>query len=284
MEPESRPLIAPGSGVRNIHQRRDDRQAAHITSDASPADYDPAVFNGIAVATAGSRRTGRIVRGRSLSGRPDGCGIAQTVSQLIRAPLRSRSNRAVAWRKVSVRDSRYLLPRRFRRAYVRPHERAGPPHRPRLLDVAPGEELRGAMPAYKPDQPEATPGLVADIVRSPHRHRNQPHRQGGVLRSAQHDPHRFRLGRRGATRGRRLCRPPPAQPELLSVRRRGVTVRSSLDCLIAQCAMKSDPTLFHHDRDFLNIGSVEPALREESFLDADRGSRQGDASTHPAAR
>ena len=50
-------------------------------------------------------------------------------------------------------------------------------------------------------------------------------------------------------------------------RRRGVTVRSSLDCLIAQCAIESDLTLFHHDRDFRNIGSVVPALKEKNFID-----------------
>ncbi len=53
----------------------------------------------------------------------------------------------------------------------------------------------------------------------------------------------------------------------LDCRRRGVTVRSSLDCLIAQCAIESDLILFHHDRDFRNIGSVISALKEMSFLD-----------------
>ena len=50
-------------------------------------------------------------------------------------------------------------------------------------------------------------------------------------------------------------------------RRRGITVRSSLDCLIAQCAIESDLTLVHHDRDFRNIGSVVPALKEKNFID-----------------
>ena len=50
-------------------------------------------------------------------------------------------------------------------------------------------------------------------------------------------------------------------------RRQGVTVRSSLDCLIAQCAIESKLTLFHHDRDFRNIGSVAPTLNEMSLLD-----------------
>ena len=55
----------------------------------------------------------------------------------------------------------------------------------------------------------------------------------------------------------------------LDCRRRGVTVRSSQDCLIAQCAIESGLTLFHNDRDFRNIGSVAPALRETSFLRPD---------------
>ena len=50
-------------------------------------------------------------------------------------------------------------------------------------------------------------------------------------------------------------------------RRQGVTVRSSLDCLIAQCAIESKLTLFHHDRDFRNIGSVASALKERNLLD-----------------
>ena len=54
----------------------------------------------------------------------------------------------------------------------------------------------------------------------------------------------------------------------LDCRRRGVTVRSSLDCLIAQCAIESDLTLFHHDRDFRNIASVVPSLKEKNFLDS----------------
>ena len=52
----------------------------------------------------------------------------------------------------------------------------------------------------------------------------------------------------------------------LDCRRHGVTVRSSLDCLIAQCAMESNLTLLHHDRDFTRIAAVTPALRHQSFL------------------
>ena len=50
-------------------------------------------------------------------------------------------------------------------------------------------------------------------------------------------------------------------------RHRGVTLRSTADCLIAQCAMESDLTLLHHDRDFKRIASIVPSLREKSFLD-----------------
>ena len=52
----------------------------------------------------------------------------------------------------------------------------------------------------------------------------------------------------------------------LDCRRRGVTVRSSVDCLIAQSAMESNLTLLHHDRDFTRIAAVVPAFRQQSFL------------------
>ena len=52
----------------------------------------------------------------------------------------------------------------------------------------------------------------------------------------------------------------------LDCRRRGVTVRSSIDCLIAQSAIESELTLLHHDQDFRRIANVVPTLREESFL------------------
>lgn len=54
----------------------------------------------------------------------------------------------------------------------------------------------------------------------------------------------------------------------LDCRRRGVTIRSGVDCLIAQCAIESNLTLLHHDRDFAHIATVQPALRQMSFLDA----------------
>lgn len=42
-------------------------------------------------------------------------------------------------------------------------------------------------------------------------------------------------------------------------RRAGITVRSSVDCLIAACAIRSDLEVLHHDRDF-------PALARISTL------------------
>ncbi len=41
-------------------------------------------------------------------------------------------------------------------------------------------------------------------------------------------------------------------------RRVGITVRSSVDCLIAVCAIRNDLTLLHHDRDFDRIARVSP--------------------------
>lgn len=49
-------------------------------------------------------------------------------------------------------------------------------------------------------------------------------------------------------------------------RRKGITVRSALDCLIAQCALENSLILLHHDRDFANIANVVPALRQKHFL------------------
>ncbi|MCY4499145.1 MAG: PIN domain-containing protein [Rhodospirillaceae bacterium] len=52
----------------------------------------------------------------------------------------------------------------------------------------------------------------------------------------------------------------------LDCRIRGVTVRSSIDCLIAQSAIESDLTLLHHDQDFRRIATLVPTLSEKSFL------------------
>lgn len=41
-------------------------------------------------------------------------------------------------------------------------------------------------------------------------------------------------------------------------RRAGVTVRSSVDCLIAVCAVRNDLTVLHRDRDFDRIAGIAP--------------------------
>ncbi len=46
-------------------------------------------------------------------------------------------------------------------------------------------------------------------------------------------------------------------------RRQGLTIRSSVDCLIAECALRHDFVVLHHDRDFPFLAKVSP-LREQS--------------------
>ena len=53
----------------------------------------------------------------------------------------------------------------------------------------------------------------------------------------------------------------------LSCRRRGITIRSSIDCLIAQCALENELILLHHDKDYRILGKVIPGLRQKHFLD-----------------
>ena len=45
-----------------------------------------------------------------------------------------------------------------------------------------------------------------------------------------------------------------------AARRAGFTVRSSVDCLIAACAIKHGLTVLHRDRDFPALASVSPLL------------------------
>ena len=52
-----------------------------------------------------------------------------------------------------------------------------------------------------------------------------------------------------------------------SCRSQGITVRSSIDCLIAQCALENDLILLHHDKDYKNLAKVVPQLRQKHFLD-----------------
>ena len=46
-----------------------------------------------------------------------------------------------------------------------------------------------------------------------------------------------------------------------TARRAGLTVRSSVDCLIAACAIRNGLTVLHHDRDYPALSRVSP-LRE----------------------
>lgn len=49
-----------------------------------------------------------------------------------------------------------------------------------------------------------------------------------------------------------------------SGRRAGLTIRSSVDCLIAACALRSSLTVLHKNRDFDSIARIAP-LRAESI-------------------
>ncbi len=44
-------------------------------------------------------------------------------------------------------------------------------------------------------------------------------------------------------------------------RRSGVTLRSTIDCLIAQVALENDLLIVHHDRDFDLLAGVVPEVR-----------------------
>ena len=51
-----------------------------------------------------------------------------------------------------------------------------------------------------------------------------------------------------------------------SARRAGVTVRSSVDCLIAACALRHDLTVLHVDRDYEALARVSPFRQEAARL------------------
>ena len=51
-----------------------------------------------------------------------------------------------------------------------------------------------------------------------------------------------------------------------AARRAGLTVRSSVDCLIAACAVRHGVTVLHHDRDFTALAAVSPLV--ERSIDA----------------
>lgn len=47
----------------------------------------------------------------------------------------------------------------------------------------------------------------------------------------------------------------------IQCRRSGITLRSTVDCLIAQLAVEHDATLLHSDRDLARMATVLPDLR-----------------------
>jgi hypothetical protein len=48
-----------------------------------------------------------------------------------------------------------------------------------------------------------------------------------------------------------------------SARRVGITLRSSVDCLVAACALRNDLEVLHRDRDYAAIAEISP-LRQRS--------------------
>lgn len=51
-----------------------------------------------------------------------------------------------------------------------------------------------------------------------------------------------------------------------TARRHGLTIRSSVDCLIAACALRHDLEVVHLDRDFPNLAKVS-VLRQRAWKD-----------------
>lgn len=47
-------------------------------------------------------------------------------------------------------------------------------------------------------------------------------------------------------------------------RKRGITIRFTIDCLIAQIAIEHNLVLFHNDQDFVHIASVVDGLQQTS--------------------
>lgn len=52
----------------------------------------------------------------------------------------------------------------------------------------------------------------------------------------------------------------------LNCRQQGVTVGSSIDCLIAQTAIEHNLVLLHHDNDYKNMARIIPDLQQKHFL------------------
>jgi hypothetical protein len=48
-------------------------------------------------------------------------------------------------------------------------------------------------------------------------------------------------------------------------RSKGITIRSTIDCIIAQIAIENDLLLLHNDKDFIQIKKVTPKLQLVEF-------------------
>ena len=46
-------------------------------------------------------------------------------------------------------------------------------------------------------------------------------------------------------------------------RKKGITIHSTIDCLVAQCAIEHDLILLHNDKDFVRMAGIIPTLRQE---------------------
>ncbi len=49
-------------------------------------------------------------------------------------------------------------------------------------------------------------------------------------------------------------------------RRKGITIRSTVDCLIAQCAIDNKLILLHNDKDFVQMADVVTTLEHKYFV------------------
>jgi len=47
--------------------------------------------------------------------------------------------------------------------------------------------------------------------------------------------------------------------------KKGITIRSSIDCLIAQCAIENELILLHNDKDFTQIAKIAKNLKLKTF-------------------
>ena len=50
-------------------------------------------------------------------------------------------------------------------------------------------------------------------------------------------------------------------------RHKGITIRSSVDCLIAQCAIENELILLHNDKDFVQMATVVTTLEHKYFIE-----------------